>query len=145
MPFRIFSIPFDPATQTFGEESLNDYLSNKRLLSWQAEFFRHSRKSYWTVLLEYEPVLKGEGREKLHLNPEQEMLFQRLREWRKEKAERQSVPVYVIASNRHLSEMAVKQPVSLESLKQMQGFGEKKVSDHGKEILHVIQAFLQKE
>ncbi len=145
MPFQIITIPFDPALQSFSEDLLNDFLLNKKLISWQAEFFQHSHKAFWTVFLEYEPVLKNDGREKFNFTKEQEVLFQRFREWRKETAEKQGVPVYVIASNQHLSEMVIKQPDSLESLKQIRGFGEKKVAEYGKEILQLIQTFKQKE
>ena len=145
MPFQIFTIPFDPSVQSFSEDTLNDFLLSKKLLSWKAEFFQNDSHSYWTVFLEYEPILKSDGKEKFNFTKDQEVLFQRLREWRKEKAEQQGVPVYVIASNLHLSEMTVKQPDSLDNLKQIRGFGEKKVNEYGKEILNLIRAFNQKE
>ncbi|MBU3915145.1 HRDC domain-containing protein [bacterium] len=143
MPFQIINIPFDPALELFSEAGLNDFLLNKKLISWQAEFFQQSGRSYWSVFLEYESVSKQKEIPKLNLTPEQELLFQKLREWRKEQAEKQGIPVYVIANNQILGEMVTRQPKTLEDLKQIKGFGDKKVTDYGKEILHLITTFNQ--
>lgn len=66
-------------------------------------------------MIEYEVVLRKEKVEKPNFTKEQEVLFQRLREWRKEQAEKQGIPVYVIATNQHLSEMVFQQPTTLEN------------------------------
>jgi hypothetical protein len=36
---------------------------------------------------------------------EQQLLFKRLRQWRKEKAEKEGVPVFIIATNRQLLQL----------------------------------------
>ncbi|MCP4755009.1 MAG: hypothetical protein GY866_29375 [Proteobacteria bacterium] len=93
MPFQIITIPFDPALELFSEDGLNEFLLNKKLLSWKAEFFNQGNKAYWTVLLEYEPALRKNEAAKFKLNLEQELLYNRLREWRKETAEKQGIPI----------------------------------------------------
>ena len=54
--FRIITIPFNPATEIFDEKPLNDFLLDKELRSHRVEFFRSGEKSYWSILLEYEPL-----------------------------------------------------------------------------------------
>lgn len=145
MPFQIITIPFDPSLSVFHTDLLNDFLINKQLLSYRAEFFQQQSKFYWTVLVEYEPVLPKSDKNKQKLSPEQEVLFNRLREWRKEMAEKQGVPVYVVSNNEILTEIAVNKPQTMEALKQIKGLGEKKATEFGQQLLHLVQTFIEKK
>jgi hypothetical protein len=80
MTFQIITIPFDPSLSVFHADELNDFLVNKQLLSYRAEFFQQQNRAYWTVLVEYEPVLPKDQKSRQKLSPEQEVLFNRLRE-----------------------------------------------------------------
>ena len=70
--------------------------------------------------------------ERIGLDDAQELLFTRLREWRKDEAEKLGVPVYIVATNSQLREVALRNPQSLESLRSIKGFGKKKIEKHGK-------------
>ena len=65
-------------------------------------------------------------------------LFEKLRLLRKEIADEQSVPPFVIFSNKTLYEMAFYLPKSDEDLLKIFGVGEKKVEAYGKEFLKSI-------
>ncbi len=144
MPFRVFTLPFDTGTGTFPEDELNRFCLNKRLLSHKAEFFNLNGAPYWTVLLEYEPLVEpSPAKIKVELAPEQLALFERLRQWRKERADEQGAPVFIISNNRILKEIAVKQPDTLEGLKSIKGFGQAKVERYGKQILDIVGAFTE--
>jgi superfamily II DNA helicase RecQ len=141
MPFQIITIPFDPALEVFSEEQVNRFLINKKLLSWQAEFFKQANKAYWSVFLEYEFLIEKKASPKTKLTEEQQVLYQKLKEWRKEQAEKQGVPVYVIANNQHLEELTVKQPKTLEAFKEIKGLGDKKLKEYGQELISLMVAF----
>lgn len=140
MPFRILTIPFEPDKETFLEEDLNRFCLNKKIKTWQAEFFKTTKKAYWTVFLEYDEVLEPEKRKDQLTEPEK-LLFQRLREWRKQKAEAGGVPVYIIATNGELNELIKKTPKTIEALKAIRGFGQKKIEKYGKELTEMITNF----
>jgi hypothetical protein len=107
MPFRVFALAFDPATGTFNEDELNRFCLGKRLLSHRAEFFSVDGRAYWSVFLEYEPVLEPRPKKlEDELDAEQRLLFDALRQWRREEADRQGAPVFIIANNALLSEIA---------------------------------------
>jgi len=69
------------------------------------------------------------------------VLYQRLREWRKAKAEAQGVPVYVIANNRQLLDLVRLPPRSVEALRQIRGFGKKRIARYGQELVALVAAF----
>ena len=118
MPFRIITIPFDADKEFFSEDPLNKFCLNKKISSYSAEFFRTDGRAYWTVFIEYEIPLEDAGKP-TDLNEPERLMFQRLREWRRQKAEGQGVPVFIIATNAILKDIAVKNPQSIEALKEI--------------------------
>ena len=143
--FRIITIPFDRGQNGFDDAVLNKFLLNKSLKSWRAEFFEDGGEKFWTVLLEYDPVLeKGPKKEEELLDEPQRMLLNRLKAWRKEKAEKDGVPAYIVATNKELFHVVKGAPRSLEALKNIKGFGQGKVSKHGKEIIEIVRGFFEK-
>jgi superfamily II DNA helicase RecQ len=140
--FKIITIPFDRQKQGFDEEILNRFVINKRIISCRSEFFQDSDDTFWTVFLEYDPLLERTGdKATLSLNEPQKLLCERLKAWRKETAEKNGVPVFIIATNRELVDVTRQAPVSLEALKQIKGFGKGKIEKNGKEIIAMVSAF----
>jgi DNA helicase-2/ATP-dependent DNA helicase PcrA len=66
--------------------------------------------------------------------------FEPLRAWRRARAQSDSVPAFVVFSNRTLEAIASHRPGSLEELAQVPGVGEKKLDRYGEEVLEVIAA-----
>lgn len=66
-----------------------------------------------------------------------EWLFQALRTWRTDRARRDAVPPYVIATDRHLIAIAKARPTDAAALKAT-GFGPSQTERLGAEILEVV-------
>lgn len=145
MPVRIFTITFDPQHEVFQDEELRAFLLNKRVNTLHPEFFQANGKAYWSVFTEYETVLSADPQKNDGLNAPQKLLYQRLREWRKETAEKEGIPAYIIANNSQIAEVVMRAPRSLEALRQIHGFGKKKVERYGKTILEIINDFYEKK
>lgn len=146
MAIRIFTIPFDPVNQIFSDEELRKFLLNKHVKRMQTEFFKMDQNAYWTVFIEYDPVLEPHTPgEAIHLDQHQKMLYQRLKQWRNETAEKNGHPPFFIGSNALLMDIAEKAPVTTEALREIKGFGAKKTEKYGKAIIGVIRAFYEKE
>ena len=64
-----------------------------------------------------------------------------LRKFRTEKSMRLDTQAYVIFKNESLEELVEFKPSSLEELREIKGFGEKRVSQHGEEILEIINKY----
>ena len=65
-------------------------------------------------------------------------LFAVLCEWRTDRARRENVPAYVVASTRALIAVANAVPTSPAQLKALPGWGPKSVARFGEELLDVI-------
>lgn len=66
-----------------------------------------------------------------------EELFAKLKEWRRKRAEADSVPAYIIAHDKTLSAIAANPPANTQQLMAVPGFGTRKVEKYGPEILVV--------
>ena len=124
--FKIITIPFDRIKKGFDEDLLNRFILNKQVKSLQAEFFEDKEDKYWTIFLEYDPILQEEVAQELkNLDKPQSTLLLRLKEWRKERAEKDGIPVYIICTNKQLIDIVRSAPKSLEALKLIKGFGQR--------------------
>jgi len=72
------------------------------------------------------------------LSGDQSVVFERLRTWRKEEAQRQHVPPYVIFHDATLAEIAVRRPSTLPALAAVSGVGEGKLERYGQPVLDVV-------
>ena len=72
-------------------------------------------------------------------------LFERLRKLRKELADSQGVPAYVIFSDSTLSEMSINRPMSEEDMLAISGVGTTKYNLYGEYFLNDIKAFIREQ
>jgi len=72
--------------------------------------------------------------------PEEDGLFQRLRTLRKELADRQGVPAYIVFSDKVLREMAARRPGTPDELLDVPGVGPAKLDRYGRAFLDEIAA-----
>jgi ATP-dependent DNA helicase RecQ len=69
------------------------------------------------------------------LDHDQQERFHSLKDWRLRKAHELDLPAFVIFSDKALKDLAVKNPTTLEDLKDVYGFGETKIEKFGWDIL----------
>ncbi len=143
--FKILTIPFNEETSSFCDEILNDFCLNKQLNSYRVEFFTCRDKSYWTLFLDYAEIIEkiepGKVTEKL--TKAEEAFFEKLREWRRGKAEVGGVPVYIIATNNELTQIVKTKPKNMEALRTIKGIGQKKIEKFGKEVVKLVTVFFE--
>ena len=70
--------------------------------------------------------------------PENEHLYEQLREWRRDRAIQDEVPPYVVASDAQLRNLMEHLPLDQASLLEVPGFGPKRVEKYGDEIVTLI-------
>ncbi|GIN69828.1 ATP-dependent DNA helicase RecQ [Bacillus sp. J14TS2] len=92
-------------------------------------------------------ILKGNElvyqKEKVQISKvvEDNELFERLRQLRRDIAEEEKVPPYIIFSDVTLKEMSGKLPLNNEELMQIKGVGDRKLEAYGPQFLEVIQQY----
>lgn len=72
------------------------------------------------------------------LDPEQFALFSRLRDKRKQLAEREGLPVYTIVSNAQLAQIVQTGAKTVASLEKIDGLGEARIRKYGQELVEVL-------
>lgn len=94
------------------------------------------------VLLGNETVLRKEQVETKKI-VQDHPLFEELRHVRKEIAQGEGVPPFVIFSDQTLQDMCVKMPLNEEDLLQVKGIGEHKLKKYGSFFLQAVHAFIE--
>jgi ATP-dependent DNA helicase RecQ len=64
-----------------------------------------------------------------------------LREWRRNTAKQNGLPAFVVLHDSALEDLCLVEPSSLQELRRVSGFGDKKVQMYGKQILEAIHNF----
>jgi ATP-dependent DNA helicase RecQ len=72
------------------------------------------------------------------LSAADEVLFQHLREWRRDKARMMAKPPYVVAPDRTLRAIAVARPGTTAQLGRIDGIGPAKLAQYGEELLELL-------
>lgn len=145
MPFKVLTLEFDPVLGGFDQSALESFCANKNIHTVQPQLFQQHGKTYWSVWVEYDSILTpAESRKTTEkLDPLQQQLFEHLRSWRKETAEDNDVPAFVVANDRELIAVVKTLPDSAEALSQLNGFGTKKIKKYGEELLKQIKPYIK--
>ncbi len=70
-------------------------------------------------------------------------LLQQFKAWRNAQADEEDLPIYMVLPQKTLYELVEKLPVTLKELKEISGFGKKKVVKYGAELIGIIREYLQ--
>ncbi|WP_420581350.1 DNA helicase RecQ [Reichenbachiella sp.] len=73
------------------------------------------------------------------------ILFERLRALRKQIAESQGVPAYVVFSDSTLQELSTHRPTTDDELLNISGIGQRKADQYGREFIHEIMSFIKEK
>lgn len=145
--WEFFRVPVNNGDEVVTD--FNRFLRAHRVLSVHREFVAQGENSYWALAVEFlsdggEAARRGETkRQKVDyrqlLSPEDFVLFVRLRDWRKNVAEQEAVPVYTIFTNEQLAEMARRRCPSKSALAGIDGIGKGRVDKYGEQVMTVLR------
>jgi translin len=77
--------------------------------------------------------------EELKLDAKEQVLYKALDEWRSRKANEENIAPYIIARNSWLKQVVKMKPKDPKALMEIIGFGERRVTKYGKEIIAIIE------
>ena len=147
---RVVTLRFDPGIEAFDDAPLQDFLKAREVFAIREHFFVRDEVPYLAVLVTYglrPTAVQAASGEKSKASrsswrppvPEADLpLWNALRDWRAERAKRDGVPTYVIASNRQLASMVEKRPGSMSALGAIEGIGKAKLENYGQELLALL-------
>ena len=134
----------------FGEKSvtdeLNAFLRSHRIVNVEKRLIDGERGTGWVFLVEYgnensknatnSPSQRIDYREVL--NPVEYALYDKLRNLRKEIADKAGIPVYAVFTNDHLAGMVKNPPKTAKELLSISGIGESRVKQYGEAFINLF-------
>ena len=134
----------------FGEmgacDELNLFLRSHRIVNVEKRLVDGERGTGWLFLVEYGAEVKTQSPSAPRidyrdvLNEQEYALFDRLRELRKDIAEKQGVPVYAVFTNEQLAGMVKTPPLALKDILALSGVGDARVKQYGEAFLSIFTA-----
>lgn len=149
---KIITIPFQDSLQGFDDERLRRFVDSKKVTSLREFFFLKEGCPYLVFVITYEPDLiqnnpssqtikqKADESWKKLLSDKDLPLFDNLREWRKNQAETEGVPPYIVFTNKELATLVSQKPQSKNQLGEIAGIESKKIEKYGTKILGMLKA-----
>ena len=149
---EVFTLPFSEEVRGIDTQEVKDFLSERELLSFSDHFFVHQGVPYLLLVVSFRERSsspkgsRAKGREekkdwKRGLTEEEKSLYEVLRSWRRERAQRESVPLFVILTNKQLVEIVTSRPTSKTDLERIQGVGPITSDKYGEEILACLAKY----
>ncbi len=143
MQFKSFMIPASGNEQS--EEALNLFLRGHRIVSVRHEFVQGETPA-WCILVEFLPPENGTAPASRPgkvdymkvLPPEEFAVFSRLREMRKELAQKDNMPPFVVFTDEQLAAIVKKRPVDTASLAAIPGVAAAKAEKYGPAVFAVL-------
>ena len=146
MQLKLVTVQFNTATGRFPEEPLAEV--SGEIVSVVEHFFTHDGLPRLLLVVHHRPAASPEkpkpprtrrGKDSAPLTEAVRGRYERLREWRIGRASADGVPIYLILSNRQLTEIATHPPRSLSALQQVKGIGASKLKSYGADIITLLQ------
>lgn len=134
---KLFTVKFNSSIEKFDDLEIRSFINQVDVKEIKFNFFE-SEKPYWTVAIMYFDI-SDDKKIGTNFNEEENCLYEKLKQWRNDKAKEKGFPPYLIATNKQLEDLVIKNPLSIEEFKLIRGIGKKKASEYGLEILNIIK------
>jgi superfamily II DNA helicase RecQ len=153
LQYKFFTVRSDSAPET--EEELNLFLRSHKILAVRQEFLADGINSGWHLAVEYlagrpaEQSCSGDDRKRIDyretLDPPSFSLYARLRDWRKQTAEQEAVPLYTIFTNKQLAQIAAERITTKDGLQKVEGIGAARIDKYGAALTELVASAEQHE
>ncbi len=164
MQIRVITLPWDAENQAFNEQNLLEATSGKDVLDYESRWTVVDGRDCLVLTLKLTSggnaaaVAGRAGRSSNAPNDprrqkamefirklEEQMpeatkaVYFKLKDWRIEKVKGTGAPVFSIANNRQLAELALKAPKTLTEIREIRGLGQQFLKAYGEEALAMVK------
>lgn len=148
MPYQHFQIPCSGGEV---QAELNRFLHERRVLKVEKQFVAAGLDSFWAYQIHYEtgatPAAGGlsdSGKKglidyKMVLTDVEFSRFLTLKDWRKERSQKDGVEAFTIFTNAQLADISKRQCETLAALKEISGVGDARVEKYGTDVLALLR------
>lgn len=143
MRIEFFTVPILNADQA--RDELNRFIMGHRVISIDRNFVQDGPNSAWAFCIGYEttenaaPAKRGKIDYREVLSDQDFSVFVKLRNLRKEWAEREGVPAYAVFTNEQLAEMVTRPVRSKADILALPGVGEARIEKYGDAFLNTLR------
>lgn len=144
MKVKVLKIRISDQFQNMDEAILNDYLERYDIVDLNTQLVQGDI-NFWSVFINYEEKQIKPTSSKTNVNPDEQLsdeetiIYDKLKNWRAEKAKESQLPPYIIFHNAHLVAIAKHKPSNFEDLENIKGLGKAKIEKYGVEIIEVLE------
>lgn len=150
MKLKVLTLKLNVDSGTFDTAPLDQFQAEGReLVEISEHYFQHDNTPTLVLLIRYrdtDPVRTRDidappRREwRNELDGDARKLYEVLSEWRGRRSKKEGMPAFLILNNRQLAAVAAARPVTLASLRAVEGIGESRSTRWGADILAVVAA-----
>lgn len=145
MNIKVFNIRLSKEFCQDDQAKMNVFLDSVEVKLTSTNFVTTGSVDFWSVVVFYLPktaqALKSENKiPEAALSPEESKIFNALRLWRNDLAQKLDWSSFRICHNSHLIAVAQSNPQTLEDLEKVSGFGKARTEKYGEDILAVLNA-----
>ena len=141
MNVKVFNIRLNKDCFQEDQNSMNEFLNTVDVKLSSANFVTTETFGFWSVVIIYEEKKEVVNRIKEHeLEPEEKIIFTALKQWRNGLAEKLGWSAFRVCHNSHLISIAKIKPQTLDELKNIKSFGERRSINYGDDIISLLNA-----
>ena len=145
MNIKVFNIRLTKEYCQADQDKMNAFLNSVEVKLTSTNFVTSGTKDFWSAAIFY--VLKSDKKPKTEtkfieeeLLPNEQNIFNALRKWRNDAAEKLNWSPFRICHNSHLVAIAKANPQTLEELETVLTFGKSRTDKYGADIMEVLNA-----
>lgn len=156
MKIRSFVIRLDSDHFFNDQNKINSFLDSVNFVKSSVSFV-DGKSKFWTLLIHYkESDSKPENVEyqidemsksetgiiqnSADLLPDEKKITEHLKEWRRQRGEKERLPLFMIITNSDIETIAKKQPKDVSDFFGLKGFGQRKIERYGEEIIALLNS-----
>jgi len=142
MNIKVFNIRLDKENCQSDQDKLNEFLDSVEVKLTSTSFVTTTTKDFWSAIIFYKPKKQSSKiEEEIELTDSQEEVFNALKQWRNDLANKLGWSAFRICHNSHLISIVKTNPKDISELKNVKGFGENRTLKYGDDILSVLNSF----
>jgi len=146
MNIKVFNIRLSKEFCQLDQDRMNAFLETVEVKLTSTNFVTTTTTDYWSAVIFYGPKMELKEKKELKLieedlSPEERAIFNALRKWRNDLADRLESNPFRICHNSHLMSIAKVKPVSKDALEKISSFGKVRTIKYGDDILAVLNSF----
>ncbi len=146
MQLELLTLRYAPALAAIDDGPLRELDRTHEIVSIREHFFVADDLPHLLCIVRCRPRMRESpelqapaSEPASHYDATQRELYDAIRRWRAEQAERAGVPRYVVLTNRNIDALVRNRPDSLAGLQRVQGIGKAKLEQYGESLLDLLR------